>query len=201
MLVVPLGIFLARDKPSDILICAVIIIIAGFSDMLDGFLARKLNQRSRLGLYLDPLSDKLFAIIVILVLIFTRDFPIWLAIVIFIRDLAILVGGWMVGKKSGQIQPSQLPGKYYFASLAVLLGSYIIYFDFGIRMFTIIVLVFYIWSSVSYGRMIAGAVSGRPIRQFNDKSAYKISRIILGLVTIIILVYRLYFDVVTRYLN
>jgi CDP-diacylglycerol--glycerol-3-phosphate 3-phosphatidyltransferase len=197
----PLGYFLARDKPSDILICAIIIIVAGFSDMLDGFLARQLNQRSRLGLYLDPLSDKLFAIIVIVVLIFTRDFPIWLAIVIFIRDLAILVGGWMVGKKSGQIQSSQLPGKYYFTSLAVLLGSYIIYFDFGIKLFTVIVLIFYIWSSVSYGCTIATVVSGRPIRQFKDKSVYRISRIILVLVTILILAYRLYFDVVTRYLN
>jgi len=40
-----------------------ILVIAGLSDGIDGMLARKLNQRSSIGAYLDPIADKLFAFV------------------------------------------------------------------------------------------------------------------------------------------
>lgn len=66
------------------------------SDILDGFLARKLNQYSRLGWLLDPISDKL--IIGCLAIFFSIEglLPYWVTIIIIVRDLAILSFGFVL---------------------------------------------------------------------------------------------------------
>jgi cardiolipin synthase len=63
---------------------------AGISDAIDGYLARRLNARSVLGSYLDPLADKLLLIAVFLLLGRGGFLPIWLVILIVARDAALL---------------------------------------------------------------------------------------------------------------
>ena len=76
-----LGYYLARGDDRSTLICAILMIVAGITDGLDGYLARRLGQISKLGIALDPVADKIFAGALVLLLIFYRDFPIWLAAV------------------------------------------------------------------------------------------------------------------------
>jgi cardiolipin synthase len=67
-------------------------ILAGLSDGADGLVARLLNQKSRLGSYLDPLADK-FLIIAAFVVLATRDvIPPWLTVTVITRDILILLG-------------------------------------------------------------------------------------------------------------
>lgn len=65
--------------------------IAGISDGLDGFLARRLHAQSRFGAYLDPLADKLLLSGVYLTLGVDRAIPWWLVAVVFGRDALMLI--------------------------------------------------------------------------------------------------------------
>ena len=66
-------------------------VLAGFSDALDGLLARWLNQQSILGQYLDPIADKLLLSSAFLVLSFTKQIPWKYTVLVFSRDLFLIL--------------------------------------------------------------------------------------------------------------
>jgi CDP-diacylglycerol--glycerol-3-phosphate 3-phosphatidyltransferase len=66
-----------------------IFVIASLTDSLDGYLARKNNQVTRLGIFMDPLADKLLVGAALAVLVSLRGFPYWAAVVIVVREVAI----------------------------------------------------------------------------------------------------------------
>jgi cardiolipin synthase len=70
--------------------------IAAATDVVDGFLARWLNQRSRLGALMDPMADKLLVFVALIVGLLRGEVPVWLAAVIITRD-AVLAGGAIAG--------------------------------------------------------------------------------------------------------
>lgn len=63
---------------------------AGLTDILDGYIARKRGQITRIGILLDPLADKLMLITVVLSLMWARMIPWSAAFLIFFRDLAMI---------------------------------------------------------------------------------------------------------------
>ncbi len=65
--------------------------LAGVSDSLDGVLARWLHQSTKLGLYLDPIADKLLLSTLFLVLTHVHAIPQYVTILVFSRDLGILL--------------------------------------------------------------------------------------------------------------
>jgi cardiolipin synthase len=65
--------------------------IAGVSDGLDGLLARVLKQKTTLGLYLDPIADKLLMSTLFLVLMHVNVIPRYVTVLVFSRDLGILL--------------------------------------------------------------------------------------------------------------
>ena len=67
-----------------------LLILAGLSDALDGWLARALNQKTLLGQYLDPIADKLLLSSLFLVLSITRKIPWKYTVLVLSRDLSIL---------------------------------------------------------------------------------------------------------------
>ncbi|NJL79377.1 MAG: CDP-diacylglycerol--glycerol-3-phosphate 3-phosphatidyltransferase [Richelia sp. SM2_1_7] len=77
-------------------VCLTIFIIAAATDWLDGYLARKLNQISDLGKFLDPLVDKLLVLAPMLSLIELGQIPAWGVFLILGRELAI--AGWRVSQ-------------------------------------------------------------------------------------------------------
>jgi CDP-diacylglycerol--glycerol-3-phosphate 3-phosphatidyltransferase len=77
-------------------VCLTIFLVAALTDWLDGYLARKLNQITDLGKFLDPLVDKLLVLAPLLVLIELRQVPAWGVFVILGRELAI--AGWRVNQ-------------------------------------------------------------------------------------------------------
>src|ERR1700716_1380135 len=67
-----------------------VFVIAGFSDGLDGLLARTLHQQTTLGQYLDPIADKLLLSTIFLVLSILHKIPWKFTVVVFSRDIGIL---------------------------------------------------------------------------------------------------------------
>ena len=68
----------------------ILFIVAGFSDGLDGLLARKLHQQTLLGQYLDPIADKLLLSMLFLVLSILHKIPWKYTVLVFSRDISIL---------------------------------------------------------------------------------------------------------------
>jgi cardiolipin synthase len=67
-------------------------LLAGFSDGLDGYLAKRFDWHTRLGALLDPVADKLLVAGLFITLAYTQDIPVWLAAVVILRDVVIVAG-------------------------------------------------------------------------------------------------------------
>lgn len=82
--------------------------IAGLSDGLDGLIARLLNQRTKLGAYLDPAADKLLLTSAFISLAVLNVIPGWLTVVVIARDVIILLGLaiFTLTEKSYEINPT-----------------------------------------------------------------------------------------------
>jgi len=74
------------------LIAFLVLMFASFTDWLDGFVARRLNQITSLGKVLDPSADRLFIFATLIGLTVHEIVPAWLAIVIVARDVLLLIG-------------------------------------------------------------------------------------------------------------
>jgi cardiolipin synthase (CMP-forming) len=70
----------------------VIFVVAGFTDFLDGYLARRLQQKSVLGTFLDPLGDKLLGTVAFIALSVQGLLPAWLAVIVVAKDLYVALG-------------------------------------------------------------------------------------------------------------
>ncbi len=78
-----------------------VLVVSGLSDGIDGLLARSLNQRSALGAYLDPIADKLLLSSSFVLLAFKKQLAWWLTILVFSRDVLILIVAVVILLTSG----------------------------------------------------------------------------------------------------
>jgi len=126
VLLAPLCFYYFAQTEFDLIPIAILTAVVIVSDFLDGALARRLNQHSRLGLILDPLGDKvcLFAAALAL-LVSGRASPLFFAI-IAAKDLIILLGGSFLMSKTKAIVPSNRLGKFTTAFLACGIGLFAI---------------------------------------------------------------------------
>ena len=89
LLVAPVVVLLLQERFTAALI---VFGVAGFSDGLDGFLAKRYNWRSRLGGIMDPLADKLLLVSSFVTLGWLGLIPAWLVLLVILRDLVIVAG-------------------------------------------------------------------------------------------------------------
>jgi CDP-diacylglycerol--glycerol-3-phosphate 3-phosphatidyltransferase len=129
----------------------ILFIAAMFTDFLDGYLARKWNQITELGKVLDPLADKLAIAAASIYLYLEKDFPLWLIIVIVVKDLLIMVGALLIIEKKDKVVPSNIYGKITTNLLGLLFIAYLLDFDYVKTPLEIMSLVFIILSIGSYG--------------------------------------------------
>lgn len=138
--------------PEAHVIATIIFFVAGISDWFDGYLARKLNQQSALGAFIDPLADKLMVVIVLILLATHYPDNLWLlvsTIVIIAREIFISsLREWMAVQGKDSVVVVSFAGKAKtFAQLWAL--GFLIYAQdlFGLPIFTIgIVLI--VWAAV-----------------------------------------------------
>lgn len=105
-----------------------LIVIAGLSDALDGFLAKRYNWSSRLGSFLDPLADKLLLVSCFLVCALIGLMPVWLFALILFRDLVVAFGAlvyhFMVEQFHGEPPfSSKLNTTFQIVYLVMLIAS------------------------------------------------------------------------------
>ena len=85
--------------------------LASITDMLDGWLARRMNQVTEYGKIFDPIADKIFIITTVVVLIIQGRFPLWLAGIVIGRDVLIALGGAFFAKRLKNVIPADYIGK------------------------------------------------------------------------------------------
>ncbi len=73
--------------------------ISGFTDIADGFIARRFNLISNFGKLMDPLADKLTQIATIASLVFTNIIPIWILLIVLLKEFIMICGAsFLYGK-------------------------------------------------------------------------------------------------------
>src|SRR5258708_12974531 len=103
-----------------------VLVVSGLSDGIDGLLARSLNQRSALGAYLDPIADKLLLSSSFVLLAFKKQLAWWLTILVFSRDVLILIVAVVILLTSGYRPfPPSIYGKLTTASEIVLVFLFV----------------------------------------------------------------------------
>lgn len=106
LLAFPLGLLILRQEYG---LAIVVGVLAGITDALDGFAARKLGYLSRVGAWLDPVADKLLVTIVFVCLAYTGLIPWYVALTIIGRDLIIVLGALCYHFLIGDIEFSASP--------------------------------------------------------------------------------------------
>ena len=119
VLVLPIAFSIMEE---DYLVAFVLFAVSGFSDGLDGFIARRYNWVSAFGRLIDPLADKIMMIVTTLTLGLLEHFPLMLMLLIIVKDLAVLGGVFSYTTMAGfpQIKPTWL-GKVTTAAQVILL--------------------------------------------------------------------------------
>ncbi len=124
VLIVPIVVTLCLKDPGGNLVAFLLIVLAYFTDFLDGFVARKTGAVSKAGMMLDPVSDKLLSAALSLTLLILGKFPLYYFILIVGRDAVISVGALYAMKKEHMITLPLTLGKINTLILGIVLGLY-----------------------------------------------------------------------------
>ncbi|NBB74131.1 MAG: CDP-alcohol phosphatidyltransferase family protein [Bacteroidetes bacterium] len=119
-LVLPITYLVVVDGRIDWLVG--LIVLAAFSDWLDGRIARWSHTVSEWGKVIDPIADKFAAMMIVPALVFRPvepTLPLWLLLVVVGRDLSIVAGGVLIAKRTGRIAVSSWAGKLAVAALSL----------------------------------------------------------------------------------
>lgn len=105
-------VYLTAETDAEYLMSAGILTLSGFSDFLDGYIARNFNMITDWGKMIDPLADKLTQVVCASLLVYTYPAYWVLLIIIVVKDVMLAVAGVYIYKKTGRkMNGAQLPGK------------------------------------------------------------------------------------------
>ncbi len=132
-------------------------VIAGVSDGLDGYIARRFEMRSEFGALIDPLADKVLIVSIYVTLAIVEVIPAWLAIVIVSRDIMIVMAfmlSWMMAQPMA-VKPlfvSKVTTALQIAFAAFLLGGLAFALELGllIDLFALLIVVLTIMTAGIY---------------------------------------------------
>jgi CDP-diacylglycerol--glycerol-3-phosphate 3-phosphatidyltransferase len=155
-----LGYYIYKESQtgdSKYLMCEVIVVvIIILSDFFDGFLARMMNQVTKLGQYLDPVADKFAGLFAMTFLVLFKGFPLWVFILALTREvLAVIAGIILYTRVDVEVKPNWF-GKLSAVSLAFAGTVYILSLDYELwgitlKQFSILLLVlFYVLGGIKY---------------------------------------------------
>lgn len=102
-----------------------VFILAGVTDVLDGWIARRYNMITKWGKLMDPLADKLMLLIVLVCLAVDKVVPLWIIIIIALKELIMIVGALFLYKEREVVVQSNFYGKlatvlFYIAITALI---------------------------------------------------------------------------------
>lgn len=138
VLVVPITYLIVIDGPIGWVVG--LILVAAFTDWVDGRLARWSHTVSEWGKMLDPLADKFAAVMIVPALVFREaepTLPLWLFLLVVGRDLCIVAGGILIARRTGRIAVSSWVGKLAVAALSLTVLAAILKADAPVLSFCI----------------------------------------------------------------
>ena len=128
----------------------VLIAVIGLSDSLDGIVARRYNLVSKLGVILDPMTDR--AVFIILLFWLSSEVPSYVIYSVLIREFLVLLGSLYVlltGKKINVSKKGKIGTVALFVLLCLFVLSKAIYVPF-LNQLAIIVIIFYFYVAIEY---------------------------------------------------
>ncbi|MFZ1731238.1 MAG: CDP-alcohol phosphatidyltransferase family protein [Bacteroidota bacterium] len=120
VLVIPLFFLFSSPKTNQLAIAG-LCFFAWMTDLADGWIARQFGGETKLGRIIDPLADKVYIIIFVLLLTTSGMLPLWYTLVVIARDVIIFSGGMYLRKKTGQLVQSNMLGKATVVSIGFTL--------------------------------------------------------------------------------
>ena len=184
IVMIPLCLYLLdKDTPKSGFWAAIVFTLAALTDLLDGYLARKLGVVSVLGKFLDPLADKLIVMATLVWLVPMGRMPAWVVVVLLGRDISV-TGLRSVAASEGVVIAAGEEGKaktalqmigiialllghpYHLAYLGIDLGAVdMIHVGQGLVYLS---LAFSLGSAVQYVRLFASAVEAKEKKATED---------------------------------
>lgn len=116
-------IYITADSSKESIAAAIIILISSLTDMLDGFIARRFNQISELGKFLDPLADKLTHTAVAVCMAFKVPNMVYLLLLLVVKELFMGVASVVIYKRKGR----KLDGAKWFGKLSTIVFDVVIF--------------------------------------------------------------------------
>lgn len=102
-----------------------VVVVMIVSDWIDGWLARRWGEISQWGKILDPLADKVAVGAITIAMVVFKDLPVWLVVVVLLRDAVIFLAGMYLVKRHDVLLSSNFWGKVTTLVLSGLLLAYL----------------------------------------------------------------------------
>ncbi len=168
LLIIPAG-YLLIYKPDSTEVIIALLVTMYITDLLDGYLARRLNQVSETGKIIDPLADKIAVVAIVLILFFQHKIDTWFFVIVIARDVMILVFGLYLKSRKRIVLMSNYPGKAAVLSIGIIILLTIInsqnieLFDTVIRFMYYVSVILIIYSSVLYYLRFQKSIGGKQL--------------------------------------
>ncbi|NLG80945.1 MAG: CDP-diacylglycerol--glycerol-3-phosphate 3-phosphatidyltransferase [Bacilli bacterium] len=120
----------------------IVFVVAGFTDVIDGYIARKYNLITKLGQVLDPFADKIMQLTVLACFTIDKHLPVLFIVIYGIKEMTMIIGGFLLyTKKEKVIIPANIYGKiatilFYIAIIAVALK-----YQYGVYLLILAILI------------------------------------------------------------
>lgn len=123
------------NLPNNLIYSVVVFLTAGITDILDGYIARRYQLTTKLGIVLDPLADKLMIVSVLTCLVIKNYIPLWILMIILVKETFMILAGIKLYNRNTVI-PSNKFGKLttvlFYIAIFILtidkkLGNYLMY--------------------------------------------------------------------------
>ena len=128
LMLIPLFIWLYCVK-KNYLMTALVLILSGLTDLVDGFVARRFNMVSDLGKMLDPVADKLTQIAMLFCLVTAFPFMLVPLILLIVKEIAAAITGILVIRKTKTVYGAVWHGKVNTALLYAVMIIHVFWFD------------------------------------------------------------------------
>lgn len=147
----PVLYLLRRPDPESDAWAIGLLLVAGVTDLLDGWIARRRGAVSPSGKVVDPLADKVLIGGLVVYLTVARDFPLWLLVAVVARDVALMGGAALFFRRDRLVFAADWTGKTTTFFLSLLILAHILEWRSAYAPLTIVASATLAASYVSYG--------------------------------------------------
>lgn len=162
ILLVPVFVYLYMTE--NFYAAVAVFVVAGITDIVDGYIARKFNFISNLGKILDPFADKLMQFSAFICLAVNEIVPIWMPVFYFVKEISTLIGALFVFKKVKTVVKSHIFGKlatfFVFAFVSIIIALPGLFHENTVKVICLAMCVYFVFSNIMYAKTeIKGEVS------------------------------------------